>query len=427
MIIYVVKPGDTLSKISQQFNVPVARIVADNALSNKDTLVVGQSLLIRPISFNYTVQSNETLTEIARRFNTTVNNILAFNPQITSPNDIYPGLTIRIDYDNPNKRDIEVNGFVYPEVNLNLLRRVLPFLTYLSIFSYQITNEGLLNDINDTTLITEAYRYNVAPVMTVTNVSLEEQGTFSTELIHNILNDEQKRNTLLNDIVRVANLKNYFAICIDFEYLYPSDREAYDQFLRMARDRFEPLGYMLLTAVAPKNRRDQPGLLYEAHDYPAHGEIADHVIIMTYEWGYIFGPALPVAPINEVEKVIQYAITDIPHYKILMGIPNYGYDFKVPFVEGSMARLISNPEAIDIAIEKNAGIEFNETAQSPFFRYTENGQQHEVHFEDPRSITAKFRLVEKYDLRGVSYWTLMDPFPQNWLLLTYYFNIVKLL
>ena len=176
-----------------------------------------------------------------------------------------------------------------------------------------------------------------------------------------------------------------------------------------------------------KTSQDQPGLLYEAHDYPVHGMVLDRVIIMTYEWGYIFGPALPVAPINEVERVIKYTVSAIPPYKILMGIPNYGYDFKVPFVEGSMADLISNLEAIDLAIEKQAEIEFDEKAQSPFFRYFVNGEEHVVHFEDARSIKAKFELVKEYDLKGVSYWTLMDPFPQNWLLLNYFFRVIKLL
>ena len=34
------------------------------------------------------------------------------------------------------------------------------------------------------------------------------------------------------------------------------------------------------------------GLLYEAHDYPAIGAIADIVLLMTYEWGYLYGPPL---------------------------------------------------------------------------------------------------------------------------------------
>ena len=42
------------------------------------------------------------------------------------------------------------------------------------------------------------------------------------------------------------------------------------------------------------------GLWYEGHDYKAHGEIVDYVVIMTYEWGYSGGPAMAVSPIGPV-------------------------------------------------------------------------------------------------------------------------------
>jgi spore germination protein len=66
--------------------------------------------------------------------------------------------------------------------------------------------------------------------------------------------------------------------------------------------------------------------LYQGHDYPVHGALVDHVIIMTYDGGYTFGPPMAVAPLNEVVKVLNYAVTAIPREKIFMGIPNYGYD-----------------------------------------------------------------------------------------------------
>src|SRR5699024_11318101 len=79
----------------------------------------------------------------------------------------------------------------------------------------------------------------------------------------------------------------------------------------------------------------------EAHDYAAHGEIADFSVLMTYEWGYSAGPPLPVSPINEVQKVLDYAISVMPSDKILLGQNLYGYDWTLPFVQGeSFARAI---------------------------------------------------------------------------------------
>lgn len=127
---------------------------------------------------------------------------------------------------------------------------------------------------------------------------------------------------------------------------------------------------------------------------------------------------MAVAPLDQVRRVVEYAVTEIAPEKINLGIPNYGYDWTLPFVRGTTAaRTIGNVEAIQIAIQNNAVIQFDETAQSPFFNYTSDGIFHEVWFEDVRSIQAKFELIKEFGLRGAGYWQLMRWWRANWLLL----------
>lgn len=122
---------------------------------------------------------------------------------------------------------------------------------------------------------------------------------------------------------------------------------------------------------------------------------------------------------------MEYALTVIPPSKIHLGIPNYGYDWPLPFVRGeSRARTIGNMEAVQLAIAQGAEIQFDEAAQSPFFHYWSEGVQHEVWFEDVRSLNGKYNLVKEYDLRGVSCWQVMQLFRGNWLLVEEHFNIV---
>ena len=150
------------------------------------------------------------------------------------------------------------------------------------------------------------------------------------------------------------------------------------------------------------------------------------MLLMTYEWGYTYGPPMAVAPINKVREVVDYAITKIPVEKIDLGIPNYGYDWPLPYERNvTMARTISNIEAVQIAVTNNVPIQFDETAMSPFFTYEMGGVIHEVWFEDVRSLRAKFALVQEYSLRGVGYWQIMNLFRANWLLLADTFNIIK--
>ena len=146
---------------------------------------------------------------------------------------------------------------------------------------------------------------------------------------------------------------------------------------------------------------------------------------MTYEWGYTYGPPMAVAPINKVEEVVRYALTEIPPEKIYLGIPAYGYDWILPYQQGRAARSLGPQEAIQLAIAKQAQIEYDYTAQAPYFYYWQGGEQHVVWFEDARSVREKLALAEAYDLYGVAYWNLMRPFPQNWLVLNGNYEIIR--
>ena len=129
---------------------------------------------------------------------------------------------------------------------------------------------------------------------------------------------------------------------------------------------------------------------------------------------------MAVAPLPNVRQVVEYALTEIPAEKIWLGMPNYGYDWPLPFVKGqTKATSISSQQAVALARRYGAEIQYDEMAQSPWFRYTDgSGVLHEVWFEDARSVQAKLALIPEYGLIGAGYWNLMRPFPQNWRVLS---------
>ena len=137
---------------------------------------------------------------------------------------------------------------------------------------------------------------------------------------------------------------------------------------------------------------------------------------------------MAVAPINQVRAVLDYGVTQIEPSKILLGIPNYGYDWTLPFIQGeSKAELISNVEAADRAVRLGAEIQFDETAMSPFYQYFDSaGLEHIVWFEDQRSMEAKLSLISEYGLAGASYWNIMNYFPVNSMLLQSMYQVQKI-
>ncbi|WP_326907422.1 glycosyl hydrolase family 18 protein [Sedimentibacter sp. MB31-C6] len=427
MIIHVVQPGDSIYSIAATYNALPRQIIRDNQLANPNYLVPGQTIVVLFPSQYHTVRPGDTLSSIAEMYDTSVVKLMQNNLHITDPTNLALGEEIVISYEEPKIGPIHVNGYAYPIIDRNVLRKTLPYLTYLTLFTYGITPEGNLIDIEDEELIQMAREYGVAPLMLIS--TLTEEGTFSNELASVILNNQEAQNNLIENVLNTLKTKNYYGLDVDFEFILPEDRDAYTQFIRNLTNRLNEEGFIVFTALAPKVSADQPGLLYEAHDYPALGDVSNRVLLMTYEWGYTYGPAMAVAPVDKVREVLDYAITEIDPNKIYMGIPNYGYDFILPFVEGvSRAESLSNVEAVELAGEVGEYILYDETAQSPYYVYYDaQGRQHQVWFEDARSIQAKLDLFNEYGFEGVSYWNIMRFFPQNWLVVNSLYDIAKVL
>ena len=380
MEIHVVQSGDTLWEIARQYGVSIDQIVTANALENAHTLAVGMALVV--------------------------------------PTTVQPPIPV-------SKPVIDVNAYTLNtgETGVNEIHEVGQYLTYWMPFAYSMQEDGSLNTMDETDMIQAAEAERVVPVLCLTNFSATETGS---QLAHTVLASSALQETMLTNIVNVMKEIGYQGINIDFENVLPEDRENYNQFLQRTVDRLHPEGYFVTTALAPKVSADQQGLLYEAHDYGAHGRIADFVVLMTYEWGYRFGTPQAISPLDQIKRVLDYAVTVIPRDKILFGFQIYARDWLLPHVPGQEAETFSQQEAIRRALEFGAAIQYDPVAQSPFFRYTDNeGRIHEVWFEDARSAQAKFEMVKDYHLRGISYWVLGYPFPQNWLLLEDNFTIRK--
>ncbi len=427
MQIYVIKRGDTLWDIARTYNTTVPAIQQANEIPDADALVVGQAIIIPIEGQYYWVRSGDSLWLIARRFGLNYIELARVNNIATTSN---LNVGTRLYIPPLPKARAEVNAYIEPfggavsAATQEAAAEAAPFLTYLAPFSYQARSDGTLSPLPLDGLAEIAQTNNTTLMMVVTNI---EEGRFSGELARAILEYPTVQNSLIDNIIAETKRTEIFSdVHFDFEFIPVDLKAQYTQFLTMATQRLRAEGLLVSAALAPKTSATQQGQWYEAHDYGAIGAAVDFVVIMTYEWGYSAGPPMPVSPIKPVEQVLRYALTEIPSYKIMMGQNLYGYDWALPFVRGTtFARAVSPQRAIEIARQNNAAITYDFEAQAPFFNYTADGVRHIVWFEDARSIQAKFDLLKRLNLRGISYWRLGFPFPQNWLLLNENFNIVK--
>ncbi|SDH04136.1 spore germination protein [Alteribacillus persepolensis] len=427
MQIHVVSPGESLWAIANQYQVSYQEIAEANKLPNPGQLVVGQALVIPTEGRVHRLSPGESIWHVSQRYHIPVEYLLMRNQLPMMPH-LPVGYGIHIPDDMRQKPSVDVGAYIDPAItgdeSTAVVNEIGEYLTFLQVFSYQLNADATLTPIDDQAIINTAYENNIVPLMVITNI---EDDQFSTELATTVLESEELQNTLLDEAIAIMDEKGYLGLDFDLEYLGAENKERYNQLMRKAKQRLDEKGYFLSSALAPQVEPGMQGVLYEGHDFQAHGEIADFVFLMTYEWGWTGGPPRAVSPLNEVRRVIEYALSVMPGDKIMMGIPLYGYDWELPFVEGeTQAESIDHQQAIERAARYNAAIEYDEEEQAPFFRYyDENGVEHEVWFDDARSIQAKFDLVKEYQLRGFYYWVLGSEFPQNWLLIEDNFHVNK--
>ena len=423
MTVHVVRAGERVESIAAFYGVDPARLAADNLVPPSGALAVGQTLVIRfPLQI-HAVAEGETLESVASAYGTTVRRLWRNNFFLGGGTELMPGQELVISYFDEKLGAAVSNGYAYPFIDPALLAAQLPYLTCMAPFTYGIAADGSLLPLEDEALLSAARQRGTRPVLHLS--TLTEAGNFDTARGELVLTRAEIRERLMDEVLETVRRKGYAGVDVDFEYLPAHLADAYSAFLFGLRRRLHTQGMFLWAALAPKTSAEQRGLLYEGHSYPAVGVSVDGVLLMTYEWGYTYGPPMAVAPIANVRAVLDYAVTEIPREKIFLGVPNYGYDWPLPFVQGTTrAQSISNQRAIELAIRYDVAIQYDGAAQAPFFHYTaEDGVVHEVWFEDARSMETKLRLVAEYGFRGVGFWNLMRPFSQVWLVLDALYDI----
>ena len=412
MEIYVTKKGDTVYSVAGEYGVSPARLAFDNDIAAPARLPVGMPLAVVIPRVTHTVREGETLYGIAGEYGVTVGELWRGNLFLRGGDDIHEGDVIYIETERDPLGSFYTGGYVYPGVNKALLSATLPLSLSVTPFTYGFTRDGVLVPLADDEIIALCDKYSAAAVMHLS--TLDENGNFSVESASALLGNEAAKSRLINAVAENITAKGYRALDIDFEFLGSALASPYAEFVSLCREALAPLGVPVMTALAPKTSDTQPGALYEGHDYALLGAAADALLLMTYEWGYTYGPPMAVSPITPVSRVVDYALTRIPAKKLLLGISNYGYDFTLPYIQGvSKAESLSVRAAFARAAETGAGIMYDPVPMAPYFEYSAYGAEHRVWFEDVRSISARLRLMAEKGLSGALWWNFDRANNQN--------------
>ncbi len=431
MVIYTVKRGDTLYNIARRYGMEVKTLARDNGLARPEALSVGETLVISQPKSVYTVREGDTLYSIAQRFGVGVGDLFRNNPFLGGKHEIRVGdvLTV-VPEPTESEREIAVNTYVYPSVDRDVLRRTLPYLTYLTVLGGSVESDGtLIEPQGDEEIVELAREYGVAPIMQISGT--DESGRISGALGEQILSDEKAASTLMAEIESSLSQKRYRGVQMDFQGLSDTAAEAYPAWISSLRERLSPLGRSVFVSMTPRDPQGGVDWYGGMQDPSQLGAVSDAVDLSAYGWGYAYGEPMAVSPIPEVRRAVEDAGGQIDPNRIMLGLSQYGYNWALPFAAGTdRARSVDHSEATALARDRRAAIDYDAKAEAPFARWFERDggktREHVMWFEDARSIAARLGLLDEYGLGGISVWNGMRYFPQLWQILSHRYPIRKI-
>jgi spore germination protein len=429
MDIYVVQPGDTIVSIANKFGIPVYQLIQDNGLENTINLANGQAIVITYPTKTHIVQEGDTLQSIAKMYGTTLLQLLRNNSFLSDREYIYPGETLVISYETQGK--LITNGYAYPFINNNTLIKVLPYLTYLSIFNYRVMEAGeVISYNNDIPLIEAAITYGTIPLLMISAMS--PQGEVDVEMIYELLLNEEYQNKLISNMITLLRTTKYQGVNIMISTMNEINQALYFSFLSRVSQLLAQENYLIFYTINPNLRYEDNEIKFERIDYSKISPNIDGFTFFQYVWGKKTGPPSPVNSNALINAFLEHIVTLIPPELVSVGEPLIGYDWELPYIPGRTSiNSVTIKTAIQIAYDADANIEFDAISQTPYFNYqfsfSATPINHIVWFIDPRSINALNKLIDKFKLQGSGIWNIMIYYQPLWSILNSLYELVKLI
>ncbi len=237
---------------------------------------------------------------------------------------------------------------------------------------------------------------NVKILPMLSNVNLKEHnGSFDSNLLDQILLNKNKKQKIISELLSVLKTYKLQGINIDFEEL-KNDRsvDAMDVFQKELSDSLHKNGFLVTQDIMPDNEDFHVNELSEYNDY---------LFFMAYDQHYTSSVPGPVSEQRWIEKELDKIAKNVPSEKIVLCMAAYGYDWP----DGSDAETVTYQQALSLAKEFNATIDFDNDSYNCSFEYTDYHQiHHTVSFIDAGGNFNTMRFADEYGTAGVALWRL---------------------
>ncbi|WP_366248069.1 glycosyl hydrolase family 18 protein [Terribacillus aidingensis] len=287
------------------------------------------------------------------------------------------------------------------ESSFHSLKEYHEYLTAIAMDTYSFDTDGKLSGEAPENQLEYAKQHDIDTYAVISNFG---KADFDPDLAHAVMSDKDAKSSFIDQLVQLAAEDDFTGVNIDFEAVYPEDRDLYSDLIKDVAGELKEHDIQTMVSVPAKDIDDPADDWSWPYNYEKIGAYADYVQVMTYDEHGSWSEPGSVASLDWMNKMLAFATETINPNKVIMGVPAYGYDWN-----------LSNPEENklmewDSIHSKIVGYDidpiYEEGTASTYFNFAEENQEHMVWFEDERSLQKKTSLTNTYSITGVSVYAL---------------------
>jgi spore germination protein YaaH len=234
---------------------------------------------------------------------------------------------------------------------------------------------------------------------------------FDPSITKQMLHNFNARQNTIQQMLSFATQHQLDGINLDFENVHTEEKESLIQFVRELTPAFHEKGLFVSIDVTPISSSEMWSNFLNRE---ALGETVDYMALMAYDEHWETSPKSgSVASLPWTEQSITNLVGQVPHEKIILGMPTYTRMWKEENGKVS-SDVFAMMDTRNWLISHNLRpTEDSKTGQN-YVEIKEGNATYKIWIEDHKSLTKRAELVHKYDLAGIGIWERKYTLNETW-------------
>ena len=233
---------------------------------------------------------------------------------------------------------------------------------------------------------------------------VQNAGNGMINVTSDIMNDYNKRQELINEIVVACVRYKLDGINIDFENMKQEDKDMYSRFIIELTPRLKDMGLVVSVDVTAPDGSETWSMCFDRN---VIGDVADYIIFMAYDqYGTSSNKSGTTAGYDWVNLSLNKFLKteEIKSDKIILAIPLYTRlwteDGSGKVVKQTTVSLKNMYNVIPDGVEK----QWDDNLKQYYVEYQDGQYTKKIWIEDEKSLTEKISLIKNNNLAGVASW-----------------------